>query len=335
MQSNIGQRHRYRQLGLWIVLLVASALLVGVPGVGAQGRPLRVAVLTPGLAFSPALEGLREGLAQLGYHEGKDIAFMVEDVQGDVSSLASRAARIVAAKPDVLFTVGTAAATTAKQATTTLPIVFTFVADPLRSGLIASYASSQNNVTGISTYAGPLSGKRLEILQEIAPGIKRVLVLVAPQESVSEQSFQALAEAALKLGIELLRHDVISKEDLEQMLKALPKGAVEAIYYVPSNLVGTHIDLLIHKAKEDRIPLSAAETSMAERGALVSYGADLRLLGIQAAKLMAKIVKGTKPAEIPIQTPERLLLTLNLITAKTIGLDIPHSILERTDRFVE
>jgi putative tryptophan/tyrosine transport system substrate-binding protein len=335
MKPHTRQRRRVRQVGLWVVLWAASVLLLDVAGVGAQGRQFLIGVLNPGGAFSPALEGFREGVAQLGYQEGKNIALMVENAQGEVASLASRAAKIVEAKPDAMFVITTAPTIAAKQVTTTVPIVFAFVADPLRSGLIASYASSQNNVTGISTYAGPLSGKRLEILQEIAPGIKRVLVLVAPQESVSEQSFQALAEAALKLGIDLLRHDVISKEDLEQMLKALPKGAVEAIYYVPSNLVGTHIDLLIHKAKEDRIPLAAAETSMAERGALVSYGADLRLLGIQAAKLMAKIVKGTKPAEIPIQTPERLLLTLNLITAKTIGLDIPHSILERTDRFVE
>src|SRR6266851_8831643 len=192
------------------------------PWGGAPARYYQVAVLTPGLAFSPALEGLREGFAQLGYHEGKDIAFMVEDVQGEVASLAGRAASIVEAKPDVIFTVGTAAAIAAKQATTTLPIVFTFVADPLRSGLIASYASSKNNVTGVSTYAGQLSGKRLEILQEIVPGIKRVLVPVAPRESASEVSFQSLAEAAPKLGIELLRRDVTSKAELEQMLNALP-----------------------------------------------------------------------------------------------------------------
>jgi putative tryptophan/tyrosine transport system substrate-binding protein len=184
------------------VLLAASTLLVGVPGVGAQGRQFRVAVLTPGGAFSPALEGFREGAAQLGYHEGENIAFMVEDAQGDVPSLASRAESIVAAKPDIVFTISTAPTAAAKQATTTVPIVFAFVADPLRSGLIASYASSQNNLTGMTSYVSPLSGKRLEILQEIAPGIKRVLVLVAPQESVAEMSFQSLAEAAPKLGIE-------------------------------------------------------------------------------------------------------------------------------------
>jgi putative ABC transport system substrate-binding protein len=223
----------------------------------------------------------------------------------------------------------------AKQATTTLPIVFAFVADPLRSGFIASYASSQNNLTGITNYAGPLSGKRLEILQEVAPRIQRVLVLVASRESVAELSCKFLAEAAPKLGIELRRRDVTSVDDLEQILKALPKGAVDAIYHVPSSLVGTHVGLLVHKAEEDRVPLAATDSSMVELGALVSYGSDIRLLGVQAAKLVAKILTGAKPSELSIQTPEKLILAVNLTTARAIGLAIPRSILERTDRFVE
>ena len=327
----------YRCLRAWCgaVVLAVSALGVGVSLAWAPARHYQVAVLTPGLAFSPALEGLREGFTQLGYHEGKDIAFLVEDVQGEGASLASLAARIVEAKPDVIVTIGTAATTAAKQVTTTIPIVFAFVGDPLRSGLVASYASSQNNVTGISNYAGPLSGKRLEILQEVAPGIRRVLVLVARQESVAAVSFQALADVAPKLGIELLRQDVSSQEEIEQVLKAVPKGAVDAIYHIPSSLVGTHIHLLIRKATEDRIPLAVHESSMVERGALVSYGADFRRLGRQAATLVAKIMNGAKPSEMRIQMPEQLFLTLNLSTARAIGLDIPPSIVERAERLVE
>jgi putative tryptophan/tyrosine transport system substrate-binding protein len=317
------------------VLLVIWGLLIGGFPAAAQGPRYRVGVLTHGGAYSPALEGFREGIAQLGYREGKDITLLVEDAQGDVASLASRAAKIVEAKPDIIFTVSTAPTAAAKQATTTVPIVFAFVADPLRSGFVASYASSQNNLTGITSYAGPLAGKRLEILQEIAPQIKRVLVLVAPQEKVAEMSFQALTEVAPKLGIELLRQDVTSKEEIAQRLQAMPKGAVEAIYYNPSNLVATHLELLIHKAQEDRIPLAVTEQPMVEQGALVSYGADMRLTGIQAAKLVARIMKGAKPSEIPVQTPEHLPLAINLTTAKAIGLYIPPGILERAERIVE
>src|SRR5262249_32622698 len=152
------------------------------------------------------------------------------------------------------------------------------------------YASSQNNLTGISSFSSLLTGKRLELLQEVAPGIKRVLALVAPQEREAEGACPGPAEAAPQLGVELRRHDVRSQEEVSQRLQALPKGAVDAIYFVPSILVGTNIELLVHKAKEDRIPLAVIETSMVERGALVSYGADYRLLGLQAAKLVAKIV---------------------------------------------
>ena len=330
-----GQRHRYVRASCGALLLAVWALLgTGFP-VEAQSPRYRVAVLTPGGAFSPALEGFREGVTQLGYQEGKNLTLIVEDAQGEVASLASRATKTVEAKPDVIFTVSTAPTAAAKQATTTIPIVFAFVADPLRSGFIASYASSQNNVTGITSYAGLLTGKRLEILQEIAPWIKRVLVLVAPQEKVAEMSFQFLTEAASKFSIELIRHDVNSKEELEQKLKAVPKGAVDAIYYNPSNLVGAHLDLLVRKAKEDRMPLTVTDLSMVQQGALVSYGPDMRLLGTQAAKLVDKVLKGAKPSEMPIQTPEQLSLGINLSTAKAIGLDIPAGILERAERVVE
>lgn len=316
------------------ILLAIWILLVGGGPVEGQSPHYRVAVLTPGMPFSLALDGLREGLAQLGYHEG-EVAFIIEDAQGDIASLAARAARLVETKPDIIFTIATAPTAAAKQTATTLPIVFAFVADPLRAGFIASYASSQNNVTGITSYTGPLSGKRLEVLQEITPGIKRVLALVASREPVATMSFPLLAEAASKLGIEILRHDVTSKEDIAQILQAMPKGAVDALYFVPSTLVGTHMALLIHKAKEDKIPLIVTEYSMVEQGALVSYGTDFRLLGIQAAKLVVKVLQGAKPSEMPVQTPEQFVLTLNLTTARAIGLDVPPEILERAERVVE
>jgi putative tryptophan/tyrosine transport system substrate-binding protein len=315
-------------LALWVVFSGAAS-------VTPQASHYRVGVLISRSPFHLALDGLREGLAQLGYREGENLAFVVEDAQGNVPGLASHAAKLVAAKPDVVFTISTASTTEVKQATTTLPIVFTVVADPLRAGLIVSYASSQNNLTGVTNSAAPLSGKRLDLLKTMVPGVKHALVLVAPQENVSEVSFTFLVEAAPRLGIELLRRDVSSRAEIEQTLQALPQGAIDAIYHVPSNLVGAHIDLLIQRAIEDRIPLSVHEDAMVAQGALISYGADIRLLGRQAAKLVAKILTGVKPAEIPVQTAEKPLLVINLSTAKAIGLDIPRAILEQTDRFVE
>ena len=126
-----------------------------------------------------------------------------------------------------------------------------------------------------------------------------------------------------------------SKEEIEKVLSGTPKGSVDAIYHIPSTLVGSHIGLFIAKAEQDRIPLVVHETSLVEQGALVSYGGDFRLVGAQAAKLVVKVLKGVKPSEIPAQTPEKLLLAINLRTAKAIGLKIPREVLERTDRLFE
>jgi putative ABC transport system substrate-binding protein len=266
---------------------------------------------------------------------GKNVTLLVEDTHGAVPDLAQRVARLVAAKPDVLVTVGTPHTRAAKQATTNIPIVFTRVGDPLQYGIIASYASSQNNLTGVSTYSGPLAGKRLELLREIAPGIKRILAVVAVNEANAQAAFERLTQVAQKLQIQVLRRDVTTREEIEQALSAMSPGAVEAIYHVPSFLVSAHIDLLIQKAKQEKLPLIVHEDSMVDQGALVSYGGHSRPMGVQAAKLVAKLLEGAHPAQLPIQTPDKFIMTINLATAKAIDLTLSHTILERADRLVE
>ena len=329
------QWHRCLRAWCGAVVLAVWILSIGVALAGDQGRHYRVAVLTPGLSFLPVLEGLQEGLEKLGYVPGKNVILVVEDTHGAVSDLVQRAAQLAAAKPDVLVTVGTPHTRAASQATTSVPIVFTRVGDPLQYRMIASYASSQNNLTGISTYSGPLTGKRLELLQEIVPGVKRILAVVAQNEANAQAAFERLAAVALKLGIQVLRHDVTTCEEIEQVLHTTPPGSVEAIYHVPSFLVSAHIDLLIQKARQEQLPLIVHEDSMVDQGALVSYGGHSRLMGVQAAKLVAKILEGTHPAQLPIQTPDKFIMTINLATAKAIDLTLSRHILERADRLVE
>src|SRR5437870_5760740 len=220
-KMEVQRMRRHGCLRSWceVVVLAGLTLWIGVALAGDQARHYQVAVFTNGLTASPVLEGLQEGLAQLGYVEGKNVTLVVEDTHGTVPDLVQRAARLTAANPDVLVTVGTIHTTAARQATDHIPIVFTYVGDPLRSGLVASYASSQNNLTGISVYSGPLSGKRLELLQEVAPNIKRVLALVAAKESIAESAFQVLDETAKKLGIQVLRSDVTTREAIGQVLR--------------------------------------------------------------------------------------------------------------------
>lgn len=334
MAAGIARQGRLRPW-LGVLLLAVCVLLVGNYSVAAQAPHYRVAVLTASPAFNMTIEGLREGLAQLGYHEGKNLNFLIEDAQGEVSNLASRAASLVEAKPHLIVTITTAATAAAQHATTTLPIVFTVVSDPLASGFVASRASSKNNLTGIANHAISFSNKRLALLQEIDATIKRVLVLVATHESVAQMSFQSLAEVAPKLGFELVRRDVTNRAEIAQVLFTQPPGSVDALFQLPSGLLTTHIDLLIQKAQADRIPLSVAGPSLVKKGALLSYGPDIRLIGVQAAKLIDEILRGAKPAEMPIQTPEKLFLTLNLATARRMGLKLPFSVLERADRLFE
>ena len=309
-------------------LLLATALQAAPPA-----RAVKIAVLTPGLSFGEVLAGFRDGLRQLGY-EHPNVTLLIEDTKGTGADVKAQAQALVAAKPDVVVTVGTSHTVAAKTATSTIPIVFTWVGDPVRSGLVTNYASSGNNLTGVSVYSGPLSGKRLEILKEIAPGSRRVLCLVA-NESIAEISFSIAQRTADQLGMTLIRRDVASRDDIGRELGALPKGAFDAIYHVPSGLVTAHINLLIQRAREDKVALMAHEDELVAAGALVSYGANYRRMGQQTARVVDRVLGGVTPAEIPIQVPDKLMLAINLVTARTIGLKPPLTLLERAERLVE
>ena len=301
----------------------------------AQSSGFRIGVLTPGGRLNAAVDGLREGLDHLGYAQGKNLAFVIEDTRGEVTDLVSRAQKILETKPDVVFTVTTAHSAAAKQATTTVPVVFAWVADPIGSGLATSYRYSKNNLTGVSSYAGLISGKRLEVLKEIAPRTKRVLTLVDPNDAGSRIAIKYLEEAAAKLRVNLVRREATNRQEVEKVMAAVGKETVDAIYFIPSNVIGAQLDLFLKKSREDKLPLVAAEAAWVEKGALFSYAADFRLIGTQAARLVAKILKGESPSDIPIETSERLVLTVNASTARAIGLKIPRSVLVRIDRMFE
>lgn len=323
--------------GLFVLVtaLILARLLGAVDEAAAQPLPQRIGVLTPGLTFEPALQGLREGLERLGLRPDKELSFTVQDTKGAGAELAEPAKKVLESAPHVLFAVTTAHAVAAKQLAGELPIVFVWVSDPVKSGLITGYGNSKSNVTGIMSYAVPLSGKRLEILKELAPAAKRILALVAPKEAISLESFKLVEQSAEKLRLEIVRREVSTKEDIEKVLAALPRGAIDAIYHVPSILVSSQVELLIKRSKEEKLPLMAHEAAMAERGALFTFGADFHQSGVQAARLVAKILKGSKPSEIPAETPDKLMLVVNRATAKLMGAKISREAITRADRIVE
>ncbi len=328
-----------RQIGFFnrglAALLTVALVLVFAPSSRAQPPTRRIAVFTPGLTFDPVFRGFERGLVRLGYVQGKNLTFLMEDTKGNTSDLVQRVERVLASKPDVIFAVTTVHAIAVHRATSTVPMVFGWVGDPIQAGLIASDSASKNNVTGIMTGSDSLSGKRLEALLEVAPQAKRLLAIVASKENVAQSSFRYAEETAKKFGVRLVRRDVANEEEISKALQETPKGSIDAIYHIPSTFVGTYVSRLIEKAKADKIPMVAHEESIAARGALISYGPDFRSVGAQAARLVAKILKGEKPGEIPCEPPERLLLVINRSTAKAIDFKVPRDVLERADRLVQ
>ena len=335
-RGNMNQSKSFEPALISVFLSIALTLMLVCSSWAQSPAMRRVGVLTSGgRSLTPVLEGLRQGLAQLGYVEGKQITFIIEDTKMEALDPVKAVMRLLETKPDLIVTVSTSQTVAAKQVAGNLPIVFTVVADPVRLSLVASYASSKNNLTGVATDTASLSGKRLELLKEMFPSVRRALVVVSTKESAAQISFRFLEETAKKLDIQLIRRDVATKAELEKALLDSPKGSVDAIIHVPSNLLRNYINLLIDKATKDKLPLSVHEESMVREGALVSYGNDFRLIGVQAAKIVVKILKGVQPSEIPIETPEHPVLVVNRTTAKTIGFKIPSAFLEQVDRIVE
>ena len=316
---------------LVIISMICAPTLLFV----AELHDARVGVFTPGLTLGSVREGMQEGLARLGYVAGKNATFIVEDTKGIASDLAPRAAKLLSAKPDVIVTVSTDHAQAAKRATSTVPIVFAWVGDPVQVRLIDNYPYSKSNLTGVTAIGDTLSGKRLEVLLEIAPKAKRLLVMVAVNETVSVSSFRSLEAAAQKFGVQLVRRDVADRDEIVKALEETPRGSVDTIFHIPSTLVRTNFDLVVERARKDRIPLAVHEEALLDKGALFSYGPDPRLIGVQAANLVGKILNGARPGEIMVESPDRFFLAINQAAARQIGINIPRGVLQRADRLVQ
>ncbi|HJX11062.1 MAG TPA: ABC transporter substrate-binding protein, partial [Candidatus Binatia bacterium] len=274
------------------ICLSTAVIFSHAAALDAQSQPVTVGVLTPGLHYESVFNGLREGLEKLGYRENREVKFIVEDTRGSLDVLAERAANLVGARPDVLVTVATASAVAAKQATQAIPIVFTVVGDPVRSGLVAAFGASRNNLTGVSFFAAQLSGKRLELLREIAPQAKKVLAVVPIKEASGRISFEYLEESAKKLSLQIVRRDVTTSDEMENLLKTKWADTVDAVFNVPSVLVVSLMESIVEKATKERLPLISFEQMHVQMGALASYSGGFRESGIQAAKLVFKILRG-------------------------------------------
>jgi len=301
------------------------------------GKIRRIGVLYPGSSGpSPQLDGFRHGLRELGYAEGKNIAIDYRFAEGKLDRLPDLAAELVRLKVDVIVAAGgTPAILAAKNATSTIPIVFPAVGDPVALGIV-SLARPGGNITGLTIMTPELSGKRLEILKEVVPRARRVAVLGQDANAFSAQDFKNIQPTALAMGLELHHIEVRSPDDFESAFSKIT-GTVRAtaLFLQAASIFTDNPKRIADLAARSRLPVSSYGKEFAEAGVLMSYGSDYFDLGRRAATYVDKILKGAKPADLPVQQPTKFEFVINLKTAKQIGLTIPPKVLARADRVIK
>lgn len=316
-------------------LVLVLGLLVLPPVASAQQakRLFRIGALNEAWAPNhPAVEGLKAGLKELGMEEGRDVTFDIRFTQGSLEVMPAAAQALGRAGVDLIFTSSEAAAKAAKAATGTTPIVFTLVGDPVAAGLVKEIAHPGGNLTGISGLRTELVPKRLEILKALAPSLRRVWFIYYPDNPESLAALKKAEEAAVVLKLELAARPVRTPEELAKTLKAVRSG--EGLLA----LGGPGLDIngqVLETSLSARVPAIFPAAFWVNFGALASYGSDYYAEGVQAARLVAKILQGARPQDLPVEGANKIELAINLKTAKALGLAIPPEILLRADKVIE
>ena len=279
-----------------------------------------------------------QGLRDLGYVEGRNVVIEYRTADGQLERLPALATELVSLKVDVIVTQSTVAALAAKQATRTIPIVFGAVSDPVATGLVASFAQPGGNVTGSSFFTPELVGKSLQLLKQTAPGVSRVAVLWQPA-AFAEPQGKALLEAAelaaRTLGVRLHVVGARRPDDVEKAFSDMTRAGAGGLTVLTSPMFNTQKSRLVDLAAKNRLPAVYPWRSAVDAGGLMAYGPNARDLFRRAATYVDKILKGTKPADLPVEQPTKFDLVINLKTAKALGLTIPPSLLGRADEVIE
>jgi ABC-type uncharacterized transport system substrate-binding protein len=298
------------------------------------GKIHKVGYLSPSVpnVFTPRLF---DDLRELGWIEGKNVAFERRFAENRLERLPEFAAELVRVNVDVIVAIGTLGPLAAKRATSTIPIVMTGAGDPLGSGLVASLARPGGNVTGMSLMAPDLGGKRLELLKELLPRLARVAVLWNAANPYPAIVFKETQAAGLTLRIEVQSLEVRSPDDFDSAFETARRQRPDALISVEDPLTFSHRKRIADFAVADRLPSLHGLREDVAAGGLISYGASLPDLYRRAAGYVDKILRGAKPADLPVQQPTKFELVINLKTAKALGLDIPPTVLARADEVIE
>jgi putative ABC transport system substrate-binding protein len=298
----------------------------------------RIGYLTGGSpsSISGRVEAFRQGLRELGYVEGKNIIIEYRYAEGKLDRLKELAAELVRLQVDVIVTAGGQSTPPAKEATSTIPIVMSHDPDPVASGFVASLARPGGNITGLSSLAPELSGKRLELLKEIVPRLSHVAVIGTSTNSGNAQSLNELELAARAFGVNLQYLDVLSPKDFETIFQVAGKGRADAVLLlVAGTVAAAHRTKIAELAVKSRLPVIYNRREYVEAGGLLTYSVSVTDLDRRAATYVDKVLKGAKPADLPVEQPTKFELVINLKAAKQIGLTIPPNVLARADRVIK
>jgi putative ABC transport system substrate-binding protein len=300
------------------------------------GKVPRIGFLFSG-ASGPAREvdTFRQGLRDLGYIEGQNIAIEYRFAGGQVERLPELAAELVRLKLDVIVAPYTPPALAAKRATSTIPIVFAVVADAVGAGLIANFARPGRNITGLTSSSAELGGKRLELLKQVVPKASRVAVLYNPADRSNVLVLKQLQESAPTLALTLQPLEVREPREFEGAFLAMTRERAHAMFGTPGVLTFEHKKVLVDLAAKRRIPAMWGHRQFVDVGGLMSYAVNVYDQIRQTAVYVDKILKGAKPADLPVEQPTTFELVINLKTAKALGLTIPQSLLQRADQVIE
>jgi ABC-type uncharacterized transport system substrate-binding protein len=285
--------------------------------------------------ISTRTEAFRQGLRELGYVEGKNIVIEWRLAEGKLDRLPALAAELVRLEVDVIVTGGLGSTRPANEATNTIPIVMTQDPDPVGDGFVASLARPGRNITGLSILAPELSGKRLELLKEIVPKLSRVAVLGTSTNASTAQALRETEVAAGALAIKLQYLDVRGPKDIEAAFRAAGKERAEAVIVFGGPVLASQRTQIVDLVVKSRLPAMYQSAINVDAGGLMAYGVSGTDLARRAATYVDKILKGAKPADLPVEQPKKFELVINLRTAKEIGLTIPPNVLARADRVIK
>ncbi len=317
--------------GLGIAVAVLLWAFAGAAPAQEARRPFRVGVLNEAFAAShPTVEGLKAGLKELGLREGRDVTFDIRFTEGKPEAMPAAAEALVKTGVDLIFTSQEAATLAAKDATKTVPIVFTSVGDPVAAGIVANLAQPVGNVTGVSSLQTELAAKRLQVLKTLAPAVRRVWLIYYGADLSTTPMIGKALDAAPRMKLEVVPRGVLDAAELKRVLREVRRG--DAVL-APE---GSSLDIplaILEQSLALRVPAVFATALWVGHGGLVSYGPDSYGQGLQAASLAAKILRGSRPRDLPVEGADRIDLAVNFKTAELLGLTVPRTILLRADAF--